>query len=762
MPKREPVRWQQLLVLCFGFLLCLRVAESVEVEELLPGKGEVLAQASASGGKPVKFNLEGVRAGPIVTIPLPGEPRAGKYVVVLRVRMDPVDACSDSFTLSAGSSSRTFMGTTNPDRQDSDYRLWVLPFVYDGEGDFALTVTLGRPAHFAHQTTRALLLDRLDVRDIGGVYIESIRTNKVLYDPGEQIRCEVAVCNVGLTPGLAPQSPAGFEVRALEQLGLNESREVARGRTDEEGRVVLKWNAGEEEYGRRVTVELLDGERVLDSASEFYNVADNVWKVAMQARLWGLHMTDPRSKYCGAKTDEQLRQSVYDARAGYGNFKEQFAWAPDDVYYMTPTEEYWISGQGTYQHKRSRLLLQNQLLLENGIWPITYAKSAASGPPAFEFHRRNPRFGVGHLQCQFDQEYVRNWDKQTPGEGEEDTCFYTWLSVVVNITIPELVDICINEILDSAEMFGWRGARYDDHYTYWGRRDHELSTRNMERIFEIGRERNPGFVWGFNYLAHWVPFAYHGQKYEGAPWKQRHKDPELLPDPLPTWKELPEVPGEFVVACKNGGYIMNEEARGAWSEGEWRRTYTNYARLLTHEARLVRALGGHYGPIPFDPQPRSAFDAIFPDILRGASRSHTYGQIRGGVDMLRFMTRYSAFVYGTALEPIMDPEPLLTVSADPGVWWHNYCYFFGDGPDRKVVVHLLSVPRNDKIGENLDGEVSKVHDVSVTYTGSESVGNAYELSPFIEGFCREIPVNGKAARPSDFYLWTVVVLELGD
>ena len=64
--------------------------------------------------------------------------------------------------------------------------------------------------------------------------------------------------------------------------------------------------------------------------------------------------------------------------------------------------------------------------------------------------------------------------------------------------------------------------------------------------------------------------------------------------------------------------------------------------------------------------------------------------------MLKFITRYSAFIYGVGLEPIVDPEPVLTVSADPGVWWHNYCYKYADAGSKKVVVHMLGVPRNDK------------------------------------------------------------------
>ena len=135
---------------------------------------------------------------------------------------------------------------------------------------------------------------------------------------------------------------------------------------------------------------------------------------------------------------------------------------------------------------------------------------------------------------------------------------------MLNITQPKLVDAAINEILDSAEMFGWRGARYDDHYTLWGQPAAELSTANMQRIFDLGKQRNPKFVWGFNYLVNAMPFAWPTGRDVGPPWKQGHKDASLLADPPnPRQGAMPEPYPEFAVACKNGGYIMNEEARGA-------------------------------------------------------------------------------------------------------------------------------------------------------------------------------------------------------
>lgn len=723
-----------------GLAVCVANAEPVSK---LVKSAATVADPAAASGQLVRFELDKAKPGVPFTIPLSGQ-SAGKYVATLRLKVNPVESCADSFTLAIGNARRNFWGAWGVDPAAPDYRLWTVPFVYDGKGPLALAITPSRAPGLGG-TTHELLLDRLDLQRVpGSTYIEAIRPNKVCYDPDEAITCAVTLH--------APRP--GLEVRATELLGLSDSRQVASVKTNAEGKVVLAWNAGKELYGREVRIELLQNGKIVDSASDFYNVIDNVWKVALQASVPGVHMTDPRSVHCGVKTDEQLADAVnVAARAGYGNFREAFAWAPDDAFDMTPRQEYWTSGQACYQHQRSRVILLNKLCRDNGIWPITYAKSAGSGPADFEFHRKHPEFNLGQFQSQFDQEYVEKWDRQVAGK--EKTIFYTWMSCVLDITQPKLVDRAVSEILDSADMFGWRGARYDDHYSLWGQPGAELSTNNMQRIFELGQKRNPSFVWGFNYMGAGLPFGWPAGKALGPAWKE----PGGVGEPVnPRVGALPQVYPEFAAACKNGGFIMNEEARGANQNPG---TYSNYARLLTYESRLVRGLGGHYGPIPFDAAARSPFDALFPDLLRAASRSHTYGSIHGDTEMLQFLTRYSGFIYGSGLEPIADPEPLLSVKADQPLWWHNYCYTYTDGSAKRIVVHLLGAPRNDRIGANVDGQVSRAGAV-VRYLGPEKVTKAYELSPFIPGFGRVVPVTDQSVRPADFYLWTVLVLELGD
>ena len=724
--------------------LAVSAATAEPVSKLLK-PAVTVADPTAANGQLVRFDLDKAKPGAPLVIPLPGQP-AGKYVATLRLKPHPADSYADSVTLSIGNSRRSFMGTAGVDPSAPDYRLWTVPFIYDGKSALALGIAPNHPGGMGPPPTHELLLDRLDLQRVGTAnYIDSIHLSKVCYDPAEIITCTVTLHGVR----------AGLEIRATELLNLGDSRPVASVKTTGPAAVTLSWNAGKELYGREARIELLQDGKVVDSASDFFNVSDNVWKVALQASVPGVHMTDPRSVHCAAKTDEQLAEAVnVGARATYGNFREAFAWAPDDAMDMTPTSEHWVSGQACYQHQRSRVILLNKLCRDNGIWSITYAKSAGSGPPEFEFHRKHPEFNLSQFQSQFDQEYVEKWDRQVPGK--DKTILYTWMSCVLDITQPKLVDRAINEILDSSEMFGWRGARYDDHYSLWGQPAAELSTKNMERIFELGQKRNPSFVWGFNYLGTWLPFGWPAGKAPGPAWKQGNGG---IPDlPNPRVGPMPQAYPEFAVACKHDGFLMNEEARGANQNPG---TYSNYAQLLTYESRLTRSLGGHYGPIPFDTSAKSPFDAIFPDILRAASRSHTYGPVRGDTEMVQFLTRYSAFIYGTGLEPIVDPEPVLSVSAEQPLWWHNYCYTYTDGPAKKIVVHLLGAPRNDRISANRDGQISRIH-ASVHYLGPEKVAKAYELSPFIPSFQREVPVTAQSAKPTDFYLWTVLVLELGD
>lgn len=745
-----------------GFALVLfalvlpTTAALIEVEALTVAGGNVMSAEGASAGKALRLNLEEATSGPVASLPLPADVKPGKYLAALRVQFFPTDVYSDAFGLSAGGPGRTFMPTDCPDPRASDWRVWTVPVIV-GEEEPKLVVWLDRNTSFTEPKTRALLIDSLNLTPQGsGAFLVSVQPNKVMYTPGEEVVARVQLRNPG-------GSAANCRVRATELRDLGVSRKVGAQTVTVaaggEQSLELKWKLGPEEYGREVRVEMLDaGGQVLDRVSEYFHVADNVWKVAMRSTR-GPHMTHPDSVYCDIKTPEAWAEFINQRfpntiRAKYGTFNEAFAWAPDDVFYLTPTEETWISGQGTYQHVRQRILDMMKVYKDLGVWPITYAKSAASGPPSYESMRKHPEWGLGRYQVQFDQQMVRDWDKQIPGQ--EKTIFYTWLSLVLNITIPEIVDTAINEILDSAEMFGWRGARYDDHYTYWGQPYHEMSTRNMQRIFDLSKQRNPDFVWGFNYITMGTTCVWPSAPLPDVPWKQGLRDPELPADPSPPrFANMPEPYPELKIACENGGYIMNEEARGAWHS-----TYSNYARLLTHEARLVRGMGGHYGPIPFDPQPQSAFNRIYPDLLRAATRSHTYGDIRGGTEFLQFLTRFSDLIYGTGLQPIADPEAALTVDADPGVWWHMFAYTQKDAGRDRIVVHLLSAPLADQISENKFGQVRKISATTVTYKGQAPVVRAWELSPFMEGFARTLTPQGKSVKPTDFYLWKVIVLDL--
>jgi len=89
-----------------------------------------------------------------------------------------------------------------------------------------------------------------------------------------------------------------------------------------------------------------------------------------------------------------------------------------------------------------------------------------------------------------------------------------------------------------------------------------------------------------------------------------------------------------------------------------------------------------------------------------------------------------------------------------------FCYTQKSDGHNRVVVNLLAPPKASKAGDNKFGETPKISNVAVAYNGPGKVTKAWELSPFITGFAREIPCTKNSVKPNDFYLWTIVVLEL--
>jgi hypothetical protein len=89
-----------------------------------------------------------------------------------------------------------------------------------------------------------------------------------------------------------------------------------------------------------------------------------------------------------------------------------------------------------------------------------------------------------------------------------------------------------------------------------------------------------------------------------------------------------------------------------------------------------------------------------------------------------------------------------------------FAYTFKEAGRERVLVHLLSAPTQDKIQDNKDGQVRKITGASVTYQGPGAIAKAWELSPYMEGWVRPLTPQGKTVKPSDFYLWKIIVLEL--
>jgi hypothetical protein len=746
--------WPVVIILGVAMASARIPAETLECASLAINGGTTVSDPGCHGGRGCLIDLRQLKNNAVIQLPLPHALGSGKHRLVLRLRFEPADAYADSFSLSTATTAAHFMPSDDADPTQSDFRLWTLNAALE-EPIQSLQIVLHRPPT-AEPKTSSMILDCLRMEDDPDpVFIESVRMDKVLYVPLEEARCETTVFNAS---SLASQR----RLRVVEEFDFSGSREVAHAEVEipAHARLTteLRWGVGQEQYGREARVEVHGtGAEPTDAQSDFFAVADNVWKVAVRAPH-GPHMTDPDSVHCPYKSDqawkEFLTSLAEQIHGSYGNFSEMFAWAPDDAFDMTPTQQKWISGQGGYQHLKTRIIELNQLYNQNGVWPITYAKSAASGPPSFDFMRRHPELGVTRYQSQFDQEKIRNWQLQVPGH--DQTVFYDWMSLILNIVDPRVVDLAINEILDSAQMFGWRGARYDDHYTLWGKPYDAISTRNMQRIFDLGTQRHPGFTWGFNYLTMGTTCVWPGKPLPDDPWPSQPSNSLQAADPHePHWQSMPEAYPEMKIAAANGAFFMNEEARSA-QKG----TYTDYARLLVHEARYIRNLGGHYGPIPFDHRAPSAFDAIFPDLLRLASRAHTYGDMWEDQRFRQFITRYSALIYGTTLTPLMDPESQLQVRCASGLWWHLFAYHCTIADSHLVLVHLLSAPGVDRINQNRSGLVPKLSGTTVAYVGQGTVTRAWELSPFQLEFSRGLACHGNQVEASDFHLWSMIVFEI--
>ena len=514
----------------------------------------------------------------------------------------------------------------------------------------------------------------------GGLALTSVQASKVLYQRGEHGGVSITVRNYTTT-----DQTAGLSLALIQELG----REVNDPLTPfpvtvpagAEIHVTLPFTCGQRQFGCEVRIVLLHGEKgketTLDTRSDYFNVDDNMWEVGIGAA------GSSAGSMSGYANDSSLAYDARVFRENYFNWWEKMFWPPDDWGDMVPTQAEWISGQSARYESAKNIKAFIALVKPQGIKSISYAKNTAGGPEGWELARKHLEWYYtddgGHINGSFNTWDLANWHDiklHTDKEGRKKYAS-DWWGLMPDLRQQVVLDWGINQILESAKQYGWDGVRFDGHFTAG---NDELSTANQRRLKDALWAYDPHFLFGFN-----MSWSYGYQTSFSAEGMLSGYDHEL--------REL----------MAGGGQYM-QEAINHWAYASGgNQVYTSWHDYATKEVagtNGVRKLGGSYHFI-YAISSLTPVARLYKFALGTAAGIHpVYGDSKSapGCDNWgRFLTRWSAFVWDTHLQPVAPAGAVDVQSARP-LWWQDWVKErVADATTRQLIVHLINPPADDAI-----------------------------------------------------------------
>lgn len=566
----------------------------------------------------------------------------------------------------------------------------------------------------------------------------SVRADKILYDEKAPVRGEITVKNES-------KEAKTVTVRASLEWELDQKtppQEVQLAVPAEQtATATINWPQAPGRFGHALKAEVRLGDAAIASGEDFFQVCNVYWNVALISAAGFIWQQFDNFK---PRTDMKWAdETVAGFRKDYYNGFEKFFWAPDDFLEMTPDQEIWWSGQARYLESKSGLKGLIDRAHAQGMKAITYAKLTGGGPTGAEMARRHPEWlwqTGGTLAVDRNAKQLADWDITS------EKHWGGWVAVNYNMNDPKVVDIGIKELIDSATMFGWDGARWDGNFDVArevfdleGKPVEKLTAEqvdarnaeNMSRTKAAITKAHPRYVYGYN-------------------WTQGNWAQSMANNP----KESPEL-------CRGGGLIMNEYINQAAGVQHPLHRWEVYGPSVADDVEAIRKLGGYYGPILSSPDNA---DGRYTNVFAYAAGAHPYYHHHWG----GFMTRFGGFCWDNALVRRHDPEKVATVS--DGVWWKHWIFERPiDATHTQLIIHLINPPAKPTVGEGKKKEdlPPPVKNVTVKLLPDALKGGkalrAMRLSPE-PAVSEAVPVNAAPdgsctlAIP-DVAIWNILVID---
>ncbi|MHB9025557.1 MAG: glycoside hydrolase family 66 protein [Armatimonadota bacterium] len=612
--------------------------------------------------------------------------------------------------------------------------------------------------------TPKLTVDRITIAPVRELCVGSVWPGKICYRTNEAAQGMVSVFNGTDAPQkaiLLSELASDLNThRALKDIQVS----LAPGERKD---IPVTWNTGKEEYGFALVAKLVDvGGDYVSEAREYFSVADNLWKVGLT--LIGRGCSPPFGpgpnqsipvaeikKYENLLAQE-LAKPFAPVYWNYTNYREFYAWSPDDFFNMAPEADYWYSGTGNYTMGKRHLQLAIEWLHKRGMRATAYLNPFSIGYGGEEAYRRHPEWFVYDKNGQlalfsyYQKKLESGYKLSQEGPWKLHLAPYA-SSLNVNITTLDPVNAQVEQIVKAQKMFGWDGIRYDnftytaDGYDFWGKkidgndpnRKDALEVRAWIHMREsVWKQLGPNFVVGGN---------------------GDHQFRDRFPA---VWDE----------SCRKGQLRMEEVPRSSYSADSQTNRWHDYMVYYHNSGEVIRGLGGHHLTIGFDRQ--HPVDHLYLSIFTYAGRTHPYGNMSADTlplgNYAAFVTRYSALLWDIdRVKALPNPEKKIAIQSARPVWWQEYATVRAT-PDgkRQYILHLVNPPVQERIYTDPTNKVpAPQKDITVTLKldGGEKITRATLLSPDLD--IRQVPlrVTTKDGQVSvtvpELYFWDMLVLE---
>jgi hypothetical protein len=601
--------------------------------------------------------------------------------------------------------------------------------------------------------------------------VERVTPDRVLYSTDETDKAVVWVKNSG------EKSVTGkliaYELRDLSVIREVASIDITLAAGEEKKDISISWNVGSWMYGRELRVDLVIDGKVVSSASEFYQVADQ-WLRVNVLTSW-----PPGNEF---PQDMGLFET-------YNNNRMEFAWAPCDFSDLTPDAESWYSGQVNYHKTTKALKAAVKSSHDKGTKVFTYAKYTYCGPQGFEFARQHPEWILREKDGSFFtySTPLSPMDLARPVTEKQPY----WQFGVVDFTNLAAVKYGAQEILDSAKMFGWDGAMFDgqffahDGYSWNGRKTSDdrnldkVSARNIRVVRKIIRKELPNFAFWYNGVYQLLP--------------PKGLEVVIAPGPITTDAAL-EDPNSSLLVESQGPNLLNES---------WRHWYDRYADQPGHGPTVQKYSAVVNSGFLWN---MGVSDGLTPKEAKAARKAWVASNHVGSLFLafnlhpslidsyafrpsIQFMTRYSSLLWDVNVKKI-KAKKIFRVKSSRELWWDRSAYkkdtfkkqsFPALNSNKFTTVksgetlymlHLLNTPTTPKPVLKLAKDPPQASNTEVLFRvpRGKTVEKAWALRPYEWGEKNRMPVKveleikktseGVTVKVPGFHYYTLVVFKL--